>query len=212
MKKKKTIGKLVVFGTLLKGKMGTVKDIWVLLGKKKEVLKIDKEYQKRKFIGPWGLEEVAKLYRGFSEDELKEVTFYYCRHNLIEGAREFMVELKKREFLIGAISSNPQFVMDMLAKILPLDFSEGTRLEFKEKVVTGNILKKVDRYSKAEVLKEKRKKYKLRKKQVIIIGDSITSFPMINEAKVFIDFDIRKETIKDIAGIITTHGEFKEIF
>jgi hypothetical protein len=47
--------KLIIFGpcTLLKGEMGGFKDVLVLLGKKKEVQKIDREYQKRRISGPW---------------------------------------------------------------------------------------------------------------------------------------------------------------
>ena len=77
--------------------------------------------------------------------------------------KEFIKELKKRDFLIGAISANPQFVMDVLTEILPLDFSEGTKLEFKDGIATGKIKRKIDRYIKAEILKEKRKKYGLKK-------------------------------------------------
>lgn len=206
--------KLVVFGPfiLLKGEMGGFKDILVLLGKEKKVQEIDKEYQKRKISGPWGLEELAKLYRGFPEDKLKQIALNYCQKYLINGVKEFIKELKKRDFLIGAVSANPQFVMDALAEILPLDFSEGTKLEFKDGITTGKIQRKVDRYIKAEILREKRGKYGLKKENIIVIGDSVTDLPMVKEAKVFIGFDGEKENAGDICKMIITHEKLRDIF
>jgi len=209
---KKYERKMIVFGTLLKGKMGAFKDILVVLGKEKEVKKIDEEYQKKKFKGPWGLEQLASLYKGFSQDYLCELALDYCQQNLIKGTREIITGLKNKDFLVGAISSNPQFVMDSLTNILPFDFLEGTQLEFKENVATGKIQRKVDRYIKAEILKNIRGRYKIKKEEIIVIGDSVTSFPMIREAKIFIDFDIQKENLQGIARIIVEHNTLKNIF
>ena len=211
-KKKQTVGKLIVFGVLLESKMGGFKDILVLLGKEREAKKIDKEYQKRKFKGPWGLKQLANLYKGFSKEKLKELALDYCQQNLTKGAREITVGLKKKGFLIGAISSNPQFIMDALAEILPLDFSEGTQLEFKEGIATGKIKKKVDRYTKVEILREKKRNYGLAEENVIVIGDSITALPMVREAKIFINFDIQKENIQNIARYIIEDKNLRKIF
>lgn len=136
----------------------------------------------------------------------------YCQKYLISEVKEFIKELKKRDFLIGAISANPQFVMDTLKEILSLDFSEGTELEFKDRVATGKIERKVDRYIKVEILKGKRKKYGLKKENIIVIGDSITDLPMVKEAKVFIGFDGKREDAGDIYKMIITHEKLCDIF
>jgi phosphoserine phosphatase len=191
--------------------MGAFKDILVLLGKKKEVVKIDKKYQKIKFIGPWGLEKVAELYRGISEEKLKELAFDYCQKKLMKGMKEIVVDLKKKGFIVGALSSNPQFLMDTLKEILPFDFSEGTQLEFKNGKATGKIKKKVDRYRKAEILKEKREEYKIKKENTIVFGGSITDIPMVKEAGVFIGFDVEKETIGEVARMIMSNKDLLKI-
>jgi len=211
MKKNNT--KLIVFdvdGVLLDNKMGGFKDILVLLGKEKEVQRIDEEYQRKKFTGPWGLKELADLYQGFSKDKLKKVAFNYCKQNLMKGARETLEELKKKSYLVGALSSNPRFVMGVLSEILPLDFCEGTQLEFKEGIATGRILKKVDRYRKAEILREKIKQFGIKKKNVTIVGDSLTDLPMIEEAGLFIALGA-KEEVKEKADIIVDRKDLKEI-
>lgn len=204
--------KLIVFGVFLETKMGAFIDVLAFLGKKEEALKLEEEYQKRKLAGPWGLEKVAELYKGFSKKKLKEIACEYCTDNLREGTKETIDELKKRGFIVGAISSDPQFIMDVLADIVPLDFSEGTKLEFKERIATGEIKRKIDRYVKVEILEEKRKTYGIDKENVILIGDAITELPMVKEAGVFIAFDAREEEVEDIAKIIIRDKDLRKVF
>lgn len=195
--------KLIVFdvdGVLLSNKLGGFKDILVILGKGKEVKKIDKEYQKRKHAGPWGMEKLAKLYKGFSEKKLREITVQYRQKNLTRDAKECIMELKKRGCVVGALSSNPQFIMDALVENLLLDFSEGTQLEFKKRIATGRIQKKVDRYGKSKILKRKIKSYGLKEKDIIVVGDSITDLPMANLAGAFIAFRPKEGIIKEKAN------------
>lgn len=205
--------KLVIFdvdGVLLDNKMGGLKDILVLLGKEKEAKVIDKEYQKRKHLGPWGLEELAKLYQGFSSKNLKKIALEYCSKSLMKGAGEAITGFEKKNYLIGAFSSNPQFVMDGLSQILPLNFSFGTRLEFKNGAATGKILRKVDRYIKAKILKEKIKEFNFQKRDVVVIGDSLTDLPIAELAGLFIAFNAKKE-VRERADIVVKEKDLKEI-
>lgn len=205
--------KLIIFdvdGVLLDNKFGGFKDILVFLGKEKEVEAIDEEYQRRKFRGPWGLENLAALYKDFLQDELKRLSKSYCQENLMEGAKAAVTSLKKKGFIVGALSSNPQFLMDSLSEILGLDFSEGTKLELKNGKATGKISEKVDRYAKAEILKKEIERRGLEKKDVIIVGDSITDLPMAKEAGAFFAFNA-KEEIKPKADVVIEKRDLREI-
>lgn len=210
---KNKIKKMIIFGTLFESKMGGIKDLLVLLSKEKKIQEIEREYQRRKIFGPWGLKELVKLYTGFSEDELRRIALDYCQQNLLEGIREASVELKKKKFLIGVVSPNPQFMMDVLKEILHLDFAIGTQLEFKEGVATGRIQKEINRYTRAKILKMKRKESGVDKKNVITIArSSITHLPLSRESGVFIGFDPKEENIRDITRIIATDGDLQKIF
>jgi len=211
--KKEEIKKLVVFGTFFKSKMGGIKDILVLLGEGKRVKEIDNKYQREKFFGPYGLKELARLYRGFSLNQLKVLFLDYCRKNLLKGMVEAVTEFKKRGFLVGALSSNPQFMMDVLKEILALDFAKGTQLEFRKGMATGKILEGFDRYKKAKTLQEIRKKYALNKKDVIFIGrPTVSHLPMMKEAGCFIGFNPLKESIEEISRIIVTNRALRKSF
>jgi len=194
--------KLIVLsadGVLLDNKMSSFKEILMILGKGSEAEEIDKEYQQRKQGSPWGLEQLAQLYQGLSEDKLKETAMKYCQENLAEGAKECVNELKEKGYIVGALSSNPQFILDSLAQNLSLDFAEGTELEFKEGIATGKIQKRVDRYIKAEILQNKREHYGLETEDVIVVGDSITDIPMAELAGIFIGFSPKDGIVKEKA-------------
>jgi len=212
VKKKRNNKKLVVFTTTYKSKMGAIKDLLVGLGKK-EAIDIDEEYQWRKLFGPWGLDLLAELYQGFPEEKLKDISFDYEIEYLLPGLKEFVFELKDKGFLIGFLNSNPQFMMDSLKEHLPLDFAIGTQLEFKEGMATGKMKKEVNRYTKAEILKQKRKEYGIDKQNVITIGRStITHLPIAKESGFYIGFDPTKETISQITRMIVTNKNLRKIF
>ncbi|MFZ5559408.1 MAG: HAD family hydrolase [Patescibacteria group bacterium] len=195
--------KLVIFssGALLREKMGSFKDILVHFGKEKEVKELDKEYQRRKEQGPWGMEQVAALYKGLSEAELREEANRHCREDLAEGAREVVNGLKEKGYLVGAITASPQFVMDALKDALNLDFAAGTELQFENGVATGDISKKVDRFGKAEFVKEKMQELGLEKEDVVIIGDAVSDLPMAELGK-FIALNADKDSVKEKAQVV----------
>jgi len=205
--------KLIVFSVdkvLIDNEMGAFKDVLVLLGKGKEVQKIDEEYQKRKHFGPWGLEELAKLYKGFSKEKLRKVAFEYCLKNLMQGTKETIAKLRKKNYGVRALSSNPQFIMETLADILSLDFSHGTKLEFKDNIATGRISKQVNRYTKAEILKERMGQLNLQRKDVIIVGNSLTDLPMAEIAGFLVAFDAEEE-VKRKADVVIKKKDLREI-
>ena len=205
--------KLLVFTSLFDSKMGVIKDFLVLSGKEKEVKKMDREYQIRKLFGPWGLEELAQLYQGFSEDKLKEISSEYFQKKLIKGLKGFLLELKNKGFLIGVLSANPQFILEPCKENLPFDFIEGSHLEFKEKIATGKLKKKIDRYIKAEILKKKKIECQLSKENMIGIGRaSIVDLPIARETEFFIGFDDSRETIDDVIEVIRENKNLTEIF
>ncbi|MCD6232841.1 hypothetical protein J7J81_00440 [bacterium] len=199
--------KLIVFSTLFKSKVGAIKDLLILLQKEKEVKEIDRIYQEKKFFGPWGLQELGRLYKGFSKSGLESLALHYSRNNLVNGLREAVMNLKKRNFLVGALSSNPQFVMDKLREKLPLDFAEGTQLDFYQNIANGKLWRELDRYKKADLLKKKLEKYGLRKEDVILVSTpSIVHLPMIKEVGFFIGFDPTTDNISEVFRNLYSSG------
>lgn len=191
---------MIVFdvdGVLINEDKGGFKDTLERLGREEEVARIDEEYQKRKHEGPWGLPQLAQAYQGFGRDTLKEEAEQYCEERLVEGAEEVVAELKEG-FVVGALSSNPQFIMNRLKEILGLDFVGGCQLEYENGKATGNLIREVNRYGKAEILEEKKEEYDILQTRVIVIGDSLTDLPMAEQAEFFIGFNAKPEISEEV--------------
>jgi len=175
-------------------------------GHAKEVEEIHKEYLKRKKFGPWGLERLASLFKGDSYDKAKKVVEKFP---LVKGVREVINELKKRNYVIVAFSSNPTVILEVLQKKLNFDYICGNVLEVKNGKFTGKLTKKVDRYQKTNELKKLIKKLSLSKKDVYIIGDSITDIPMAKEGT-FIVFN-PKDEVEEYADHVVKSNDLRDV-
>lgn len=204
--------KLIVFTSVFKSEMGGIKDLLAGLGKK-EVFDIHKEYTRRKFFGPWGLKELAQLYQGFSEKDLKKISYDYYLEYALLGIKEFISQLKEKGFLIGLLSANPQFMMDVLKENLFVDFSIGTQFEFKKGKATGRIKKEVNRYLKVKLLEEKIKEYGLKKENVVTIGRvSVSHLPIVKASGCFIGIDPACDNLSEIKKYFRNHSYLRRLF
>jgi len=178
--------------TSFTSEMGAIKDMLVLLGKKTKTLEIHREYNKRKIFGPWGLKQLANLYQDNALNKLKELALYYYQKNVLDKIKEFVSDLKNQGILVGALSSDPQFLMDILKEKNCLDFAYGTELEFERGIATGNIFRKLDRYGKAKILEEKKKELNV-SNVITIARASITHLPVLRKSNIFIGFNPKEE-------------------
>ena len=176
-------------------------------GHTKEVEKIHKEYLKRKKYGPWGLERLASLVKDNSYDKAKRVAEKFP---LVKGAKEVIKELKKRNYIVAAFSSSPTVILEVLQKKLNINYVSGNVLEVKNGRFTGRFTKKVDRYQKANELKKLVKKLSIRRKDVYVIGDSITDIPMAREAGTFIVFN-PKDGVEEYADHLVKSNDLQDI-
>lgn len=188
--------KVVIFdvdGALLETQMGALKDILVLLGRGKEVMLQDDEYKKHKTQEPWGLHELFGLYKGLDKSRIERVALEYCRQHLTTGAGEVVAELRLNDYLVGIISSEADFVINALIQLLSLDFGFGCTVEYSNDICTGLVTDKVDRFRKAEILRNLMNTRNYTKDQVIVIGDSIRDSYMGKLAGTFIGFNPKNE-------------------
>ena len=196
--------KLIVFdvdGVLLDTDRGSTKDILVQLNKAQEVEALHREYLKRRQSGPWGLPELMKLFAGYSRDELMMLSREYCSTHLMLGALETIQELKRRSYEVGSITSSIDIVADALLELLPLAWIEATTVQWNDGVCAGDIVRKVDRFTKRDILADYMRQHQIQKSEVIAVGDSITDVPIADCAGEMIAFNATDSKIIERAEI-----------
>lgn len=212
-KKLKNKRRLVVFTSTFASEMGGIKDLLVLLGKREKTIEIHREYLKRKYFGPWGLDKIANLYQGFLEKKLKDFSYEYCSRYFLRGLREFVKELKERGFIVGSVDSNFHFLKEATKEMLSLDFSIGTQLKVENETITGQIEREVNRYTEREILKEKMKEYNIEKENVIVIGrPGVTHDPISREAGLCINFFPQENILKQVVKKVFRDKRLKRYF
>ncbi|MFH1610440.1 MAG: HAD family phosphatase [Patescibacteria group bacterium] len=205
---------IIVFdvdGVLLDNKAGGFKEVLgKYFNKQKEVDEINEKYQRRKHLGPWGLEQLTELYKGLEVEKVAEVTKNYVVEKLMLGAKEIVGYFKNKNYLVVAISSNPIFILEELKKILGVDLIFGNILEVEGNKYTGKLLEKVDRYIKKEILQSILKKYNITG-DIIVIGDSITDLPISELATKFVVFNTDKEEVISKADYVVREKDLTKI-
>lgn len=188
--------KLIIFGVggiLLKDVVNPLVDILGLLGKGDAGRKMQEEYERRKEKGHWGLTQYAELYCHTPKGELMAMTAKYLPVQIRTGVQDVIRELKKRGYIVGAISAFPDFVMETLKDVLNLDFSEGTIFEYKNGEATGRLSRELNRDNKHEIFKQIKKYFGVTYENVSIVANSITQIGLIKEVGRYISFNQLKE-------------------
>ena len=91
-----------------------------------------------------------------------------------------------------------------------LDDVLGNIVEVRDGKVTGKLLKKVDRYAKAERLRRFMEERGIAKEDTYVIGDSLTDLPMAEYGR-FIAFNADKQEVKDKAEFVINKKDLREI-
>jgi phosphoserine phosphatase len=205
--------KLVVFdvdGVLLDVNPGGFEHLARAIGKEDEVAELHREYESRKSKGPWGLEELASLFKGVSCDRLREISTHLCEVNLMTGAKETVERLRSWGYSIALLSSNPLVITEQLKTSLGADFICGNELESENGICTGRLKRKADRFTKAEVLEEIIEGNSIPQSNVFVVGDSITDIPM-SRCGLLISFNSRTREFDEMASYVVKEKDLRKI-
>ena len=124
-------------GILLDSNSSGIRILLIELGKEKEMLRQKQEYDKIKQEKPWGLENLAELYKGASEKEINEKSEKIVKEKIKPDAKEVIGELKEKGYTVVSYTSELINISDALKKEAGLDDVWGNVLEFKNGVATG---------------------------------------------------------------------------
>jgi len=162
---------------LLKSDLAGIRLLLNQLRKEKEILKKKEKYDEIKQEKPWGLENLAELYKGTSEQEINQKAEKIVKEKLKENAKEIIKKIKAKGYLIANYTSDLININNVLKKELDLDDISGNVLEFENGIATGKLKEKVDRYDRVKKIKQFIEKNNLSKQEVYIVGESVTAIP-----------------------------------
>jgi len=160
----------------------------------KEIIDIDKWIEMD--IKLW-----KKPHRKTIEDALN-------RYRLIEGIKDFIEYLKKRNFILGIVSSGIDILAEKVADDLGIDICYSNTLLFDERGFLIGGKGNVDLLKKKEIVKNLSKKFKIPLKNFIIIGD--TKYDMIDGVGIKIALNPKEKL--DADHTVNSIQELKEIF
>ena len=164
-------------GILLDSDLAGIRLLLIELGKEKEMLEQKKEYDKIKQEKPRGLDNLAKLYKGVSEQEINEKSEKIIKKKIKPDAKEIINKIKEKRYLVVNYTSELINISNALKKEVGLDDVCGNILEFKNGIATGKLKEKIDRYDEVKKIEQFMQKNNLSKENVYIVGESITAVP-----------------------------------
>ena len=126
------------------------------------------------------------------------------------GAKELVNALKARGYFVAFYSSDPIEICEALRQDLNLDDIYGSELEYRNGKATGKLEEKVDRYDRANRIKEIVKKNKLRRDNVYIAGDSVTALPSRDYGR-FISFNSKDKEVDEKADFVVKEKDLTKI-
>jgi phosphoserine phosphatase len=185
-------------GILLDSDLAGIRLLLIELGKEKEMLEHKKKYDEIKQEKPWGLDNLAKLYKGISEKEIDKKSDEIVKEKLRKEAKEIINKLKEKGYLVVNYSSELINILEAQKRELNLDEVYGNILEFENRIATGKLKQKVDRYDRAEKIKKFIEKNNLSEQDVYIIGESVTAIPSAKLGKM-IAFNSNSKELNEIA-------------
>jgi len=104
----------------------------------------------------------------------------FQRDKVYRFTRDLIKHLKKQNYFLVAISGSPSYIVEAYAKAIGFNLFFGTVLEIKNGKFTGKVLNLDSAYHKAKILKSVAKKYSIRLKQSIAVGDTEGDIAMLS--------------------------------
>ncbi|MGY8985691.1 MAG: phosphoserine phosphatase SerB [Sphingomonadales bacterium] len=140
------------------------------------------------------LERVSML-QGVEESALKKV--YEERITFTEGARELIATMRAHNKLAVLISGGFTYFTDKVKNELGFSHSFANKLEFKGSKLSGQVIGDIINANvKRETLISLRETHRLKKSEVLAVGDGANDIPMIAEAGFGVAFKAKQKTIK----------------
>jgi len=120
----------------------------------------------------------------------------------IPKVKETIKALKKKGIGTALVSSSVDLFADQVVANFGIDHVFANAVEVKNKKLTGKVVLNVPGKGKGRVTKTLRRSLKLKKEEVLAVGDSEFDFPMFNEVGISVTFNDARKTVQKRADLV----------
>lgn len=170
-------------------------------------------YQKQFFSGKISYRKFCLLdaahWRGISQRKIRKIfdSVIYSKN-----ARASIRKLKLAGFKLACVSTGLQFMPDRIMKELWFDFAISNRLTARYGKLTGGVKINLEHGAKHKILARIFKKFGVKPREVISVGDSDGDIPMARSCGYSIAFNSTSKNLSKISDYNCRTRDFNEIY
>ena len=151
----------------------------------------------------------AAHWKGIPESKITNI-FKGVRYS--KNAKRCIKKLKDHGFKLAAVSTGLQYMPDRIKKEMSFDYAVSNRLVTRNGKLTGGVSIKLAHGAKHEVLETIFKKFGVRPREVISVGDSEGDIPLARESGYSIAFNSTSRELSKLVNYNCKTRDFKEIY
>jgi len=150
----------------------------------------------------------AAHWKGLPEKKIRKIfkSVLYSKN-----AKACIKSLKERGFKLVAISTGLQFMLNRVMDELGFDYALSNRLLSHRGILTGHVKINIEHGAKDKVLRRIFKRFKVRPREVISIGDSEGDIPLAKICGYSIAFNSSSKELSRMADYTCKTKDFKEV-
>ncbi len=170
-------------------------------------------YQEQFFAGSISYRQFCLLdaahWRGMSEHKIRGIfnSVLYSKN-----ARPCVKKLKREGFKLAAVSTGLQFMPDRIMKELKFDYALSNRLISRKGKLTGGVKINIAHGAKDKTLRMIFRRFNVKRREVICIGDSEGDIPLAKKCGYSIAFNSSSEALSKLSDYNCKTKDFREVF
>jgi phosphoserine phosphatase len=170
-------------------------------------------YQEDFFAGKITYKEFCELdashWKGMAITRMRSI-FREVRYS--KNAVSSIVKLKNLGFKLAAVSTGLQFMTDRVRSELKFDYTISNRLSFRNGILTGGVKINLEHGAKHKALAGIYKKFNVKPREVISVGDTEGDIPLAENSGYSIAFNCSSAKLSKIADYTCKTKDFREVY
>lgn len=189
----------------------TIDELAAVLGLRDQVSAITARAMAGELDFVAALKERVALLEGLPQEVLERVFTEKMKPAIQPGAQATLAWLKQRGITTAVVSGGFTFFTERLQKTLPIDSSLACQLEVRDGRLTGKLIGQiVDKYAKAEFLKDLARRLRISLEQTVAVGDGANDVLMLELAGLGVAY--RAHAIaRERASVLIDYGDWHDL-